>query len=140
MSRFHFQLVDLITSHQQLNLHEKVILRRTGHQVPASWINEPVQSFLTFHKKGRFTRLLFHNTLPTPLQHFTIFLESNSCTDGLTDMCTKDVALILCGFPLLLILGFSKNRSKFNILRYELFHQDKHSHVFKREVPTLHNE
>jgi len=100
------------------------------------------QCFLTFNKKGRFTRLLFHNTLPTPLQHYTTFLESNSCTDDLTDMCTKDMALILFGFPLLLMLGFSKNRNKlpFNILRYELFHQDKHSHVFKQAVPTLHNE
>lgn len=53
LSRFHIQLLDLINSHQYLykNLYKKIILRRTGHQVPASWINETVQSSLLFNKK-----------------------------------------------------------------------------------------
>lgn len=134
--------MNLITSHQQLNLHENIILRRTGHQVLASWINESVQTSLMFNKKGRFTRFLFHNSLPIPLQYFTTFLETGSCADDLTDMCSKDMALTLFGFPLMMMLGFSRNRNTlpFNILRYELFYRDKHPHVFKQEVSTLHNE
>lgn len=51
LSRFHIQLLDLMNFHQQLNLHEKLMLRRTGHQVPASWINETVQSSLLFNRR-----------------------------------------------------------------------------------------
>lgn len=52
------------------------------------------------------------------------------------------MALILLDFPLLLLSGFSKNRNKlpFNIFEYKLFHQDKHSCIFKQEMPTLHSE
>lgn len=52
------------------------------------------------------------------------------------------MVLILFDFPLLLTLGFFKNKNTlpFNIFRYHLSHQDRHPHIFNQEVPTLHNE
>lgn len=69
-------------------------------------------------------------------------LESKSCTNDLTNACNKVMALILFDFHLLLMLSFFKNKNTlpFNIVRYYMFHQDGHSHIFNQEMPALHNE
>lgn len=69
-------------------------------------------------------------------------LESKSCTNDLINACSKVMALILFDFHLLLMLGFFKNKNTlpFNIFRYYIFHQDRHSHIINQEMPALHNE
>lgn len=79
--------------------------------------------------------LLLFSTSPTSL-------ERKSCTNDLTSVCNKVMALILFDFHLLLMLGFFKNKNilPFNIFRYYVFHQDRHSHIFNQEMPALCNE
>lgn len=52
------------------------------------------------------------------------------------------MVLFLFDFHLVLMWGFFKNKNTlpFNIFRYYMFHQDRHSHIFNQEMPAFCNE